>query len=232
MQNPTVHNEGFDSAAAVTRSLLGWGMVAGPFYLVVGVVLALTREGFDLGRHQLSLLMLGDGGWMQATNLILSGSMTLAAALGFYRALRGSAAATWAGALLGVYGLGLIGSGIFPPDPMAGFPLGAPPGSTTSGLLHLGFGLIQFLALVVAAFVAASFFARSGDPGTALYSRISGVVVFAGFAGGAALATSAIGVASLWLAVVAGWAWLFIASAQAFRTVPHPDAHRRMPQPN
>lgn len=89
MNSSTTRNEdGFDSAAAVTRSLLGWGIVAEPFYLVVGLVLALTRPGFDLSRHQLSLRMLGDGGWMQTTNLILSGLMTLAAALGFRRALR------------------------------------------------------------------------------------------------------------------------------------------------
>lgn len=62
MESTTRNAEGFDSAAAVTRSLLGWGVVAGPFYLVVGLVLALTRPGFDLSRHQLSLLMLGDGG--------------------------------------------------------------------------------------------------------------------------------------------------------------------------
>ncbi len=54
---------GLDSSAAVTRSLLGWGVVAGPFYVVVGLVLALTRPGFDLGRHALSLIALGDLGW-------------------------------------------------------------------------------------------------------------------------------------------------------------------------
>lgn len=64
---------GFDSAAAVTRSLLGWGVVVGVFYLVVGLAQALVRDGFDLARHQLSLLMLGDFGWVQTANLILSG---------------------------------------------------------------------------------------------------------------------------------------------------------------
>ncbi|GAA5149649.1 hypothetical protein GCM10025768_13110 [Microbacterium pseudoresistens] len=57
-QDPTA----FDRAAAVTRSLLGWGVVVGPFYLVIGVALALTRPGFDLSRHALSLLTLGEFG--------------------------------------------------------------------------------------------------------------------------------------------------------------------------
>lgn len=39
---------GFDRGAAVTRSMLGWGVVAGPFYIVFGLILALTRPGFDL----------------------------------------------------------------------------------------------------------------------------------------------------------------------------------------
>jgi hypothetical protein len=227
MNRTTRTADGFDSRAAVTRSLLGWGVVVGPFYLVVGLVLALTRPGFDLGRHQLSLLMLGDGGWMQAANLVLSGLMTLAAALGFTRAVGDPKAATRTGALLGVYGVGLVGSGIFAPDPMGGFPPGAPQVATAGGILHLVFGLVQFVALAVAAFVAAGWFARRGDRTMAGYSRLSGAVVLAGFAGGAALSALPVGVGLLWLAVVAGWAWLLVASVQAYRTVPHPDADRR-----
>lgn len=212
-------SSGFNTAAAITRSLLGWGVVAGPFYLVIGLVLALTRSGFDLAEHQLSLLMLGDGGWMQATNLILSGVMVLAAALGFHRALGGSAAAV----LLGVVGLGLVGSGIFPPDPMGGFPPGEPEVVTTSGILHLVFGLAQFLSMAAAAFVMARWFKRRGQEGVGLYSRITGFVVIVGFMSGAAVPTT-VGVALLWLVVLAEWAWLAVASVHAYRTVPHPDA--------
>lgn len=216
------HREGFDTGAAVTRSLLGWGVVAGPLYLVIGLALALTRPGFDLSQHPLSLLMLGDGGWMQSGNLALSGLMVLAAAVGFHRAL-GSATA---GLLLGVYGLGLLGSATFPPDPMAGFPAGEAEIASTSGILHLTFGLVQFVALTAAAFVVAGWFARRGAADMARYSRVSGALVLGGFAGGAVLATSSVGVGLLWLAVVAGWGWLLVASVHAYRTVPHPDAHR------
>jgi hypothetical protein len=214
-------------AAAVTRSLLGWGVVVGPFYVVLGVTLALTRSGFDLSRHQLSLLMLGEHGWTQTTNLILSGLMTAAAAVGVYRALHGTPAARWAGVLLGLFAVCLLGSGIFPPDPMDGFP----PSSTTgdgsvSGILHLMFGAIGFLALGAAAIVVAGRSSRWGRR-TATYSRTSGVIVIAGFVGGAAFATSPIGVAFLWIAVLAAWAWLLVISIRLYRTVPHPDADRR-----
>ena len=81
MTNPK-RPPGFDGAAAVTRSLLGYGVVAGVFYLTVGLLVALFREGFDLSQHPLSLLMLGEGGWMQRGNLLLTGAMTAAAGIG------------------------------------------------------------------------------------------------------------------------------------------------------
>ena len=221
--------DGFDRAAAVTRSLLGWGVVVGAFYLVVGLAQAFVRDGFDLARHQLSLLMLGDFGWVQAVNLILSGLMVLAAALGFARAMRGTSAAGRAAALLGVFGVCLIASGVFPPDPMAGFPDAAnSTDATVGGVLHLAFGAIGFLCLAAAALVVGGWFDRQASA-FARTSRIAGAVVAVGFIGGAVLSTQVLGVLFLWVAVVAGFAWLAAASVHLYRTVPHPDAHRRDP---
>jgi hypothetical protein len=208
--------EGFDAGAAVTRSLLGWGVVAGPFYLVFGLVLALTRTGFDLTRHPLSALLLGPGGWLQAVNFILTGIMVAAAAVGFARAPLGRGGRV-AGILLGVYAACLVLSAIFPPDPVAGFPPGVTASASTIGILHLAFGGIGFLALGTAALVAG---------GSALL-RAAGVVVILGFLGGAALSPGGAGVALLWVAVVVGWAWLAAASVRAYRVVPHPELHRR-----
>lgn len=222
--NDTPAKPAFDTAAAVTRSLLGWGVVAGGFYLVVGVVLALTREGFDFARHPLSLLMLGDLGWIQKTNLILSGLMAIAASVGFARALRGSRTAAWAGGLIGGYGLCLVGGGVFPPDPMAGFPEGsATTAPSVGGMLHFGFGALAFLLIAIAGFVVAAWQAGRGDARWAWYSRISAIVVIVGFVGGGAMATQTLGVVGLWITVVAGWVWLAAASVHAYRTVPHPD---------
>ena len=78
----TTH-EHVDGRAAATRSLLGWGVVAGPFYLVVAVVHALLKPGFDFSRHAISLLMITDTGWVQRANLVLAGVMVIAAGIGF-----------------------------------------------------------------------------------------------------------------------------------------------------
>jgi hypothetical protein len=47
------------SPAAITtgtRALLASGVVAGPLFVAVALLQALTRDGFDLRRHPLSLL--------------------------------------------------------------------------------------------------------------------------------------------------------------------------------
>lgn len=221
-------DERFDRKAAVTRSLLGWGVVAGVSYLVIGVVQGLARDGFSFGEHPLSLLMLGSGGWLQSANLIVSGCMVIAAGVGVTRAMSPGTGDRTAGGLIGVYGMAMIASGFFPPDPMNGFP---EPGSvaelTMSGVIHMALGGIAFLALSGAAIVVGGWLAHRGEPTAALRSRTSGGVVLAGFLGGAALSSTSVGVILLWIAVLTGWAWLAATSITLYRRVPHPDLDRR-----
>lgn len=220
----------FDTQAAVTRSMLGWGVLAGPLYLVTGLLLAVTRDGFNLGEHALSLLMLGDDGWIQRTNLFVSALACAVAATGFHRAMnRPETPSRGAPLLVAGFALGLVGSGTFAPDPMGGFPPGAESEPTISGLLHLGFGAFQFACLAVACLVTGRWMARQGEDGWRRYSTGSGIVILIGFLGGAALASFPIGVGLLWLAVVACYAWLAATSIYLWRSVPHPDADRRQP---
>ena len=44
-------------------------------YIAVSLAQALTRDGFDLARHQWSLLANGSLGWIQIANLTLTGLM-------------------------------------------------------------------------------------------------------------------------------------------------------------
>lgn len=221
---------GFDRSAAVTRSLLGYGVLAGAVYLLAGLALAFTREGFDLARHPLSLLMLGDGGWMQRLNLVVAGVMVLAAAAGFARALMGSRHAAYAGGFVGLYGASLLLSAAFAPDPVAGFPPDAVAGQASlSGLAHLAFGAIAFVSLASGALVVASWCAQRGAGSWAAYARASSAMILLGFLAGAALSQQIAGVLALWVAVVAGWVWLAATSVHLYRTVPHPDTDRRTP---
>lgn len=215
-----------DRSAAITRSLLGWGVVAGPFYLAVGLALALTRPGFDLSRHALSLLMLGEGGWIQRVNLILAAVMTLAAAIGMVRAIRNGRGLA-IGVLTATYAVMLLLSAVFPPDPMAGFPAGSPEGTVSvSGILHMVFGAVGFLTVAAAASAYAGWSRRVGAPGRAALGVVLGVLIVGGFCGGAALSSTAAGIALLWVAVVAAWTWLAVASAHVYAWAPHPLAGR------
>jgi hypothetical protein len=215
---------GFDRSAAVTRSLLGYGVAVGPFYLVVGLVQAFVRDGFSFARHPLSVLANGPGGWVQTANFALSGLMVIAAAVGFARVLRPqSRAVSW---FVGAYGLCILAAAVFRADPMDGFPAGTPLGPpttiTTPGLIHFIVGALGFIALGVSCFIAARAMSRRKESGYARLSLVSGLVVFGGFFGGFAIPN--IGTAGIWLTVVVGWAWLSVMSMHLYRVAPNPPA--------
>jgi hypothetical membrane protein len=221
---------GCDRSAAITRSLLGYGVLAGPFYLAVGLIQAFVRDGFDFARHALSHLANGAGGWVQTANFILSGLMVIAAAVGFSRALRPqSRAASW---ILGTFGASLLAAAVFPADPVDGFPPGTPEGFpttvSTSGILHFAAGGIGFLALAVSCFVVAVAMSRRKERTMARLSLLSGLAVVVGFFGPMVIPFGP-GVAGIWFAVVAGWAWLAVVSVHLFRATPHPDSAGRLP---
>ncbi|MEU4642767.1 DUF998 domain-containing protein [Micromonospora sp. NPDC023814] len=206
-------------AARITKSLLGYGVIAGPIYGVVALAQALTREGFDPIRHAWSLLANGDFGWIQITNFIVTGLMTVVAAVGLRRALTPGRGSTWGPLLIVAYGLSLVGAGIFRADPAQGFPAGAPQPSTISwhGMLHFMVGGVGFLCLIVACFVLASRFTRDGQRRLAWFSRITGVVFLAGFAG---IASGSHGPTTLAFvaAVLTVFAWLTTVSVHFYRT--------------
>ncbi|GAT65964.1 hypothetical protein PS9374_01608 [Planomonospora sphaerica] len=79
-----------------TTRLQACGVAIGPVFLGVWLVQALTREGFDPARHPLSLLSLGDQGWIQVANFIAAGLLYLGFAAGVRRALHPGPGSTWA----------------------------------------------------------------------------------------------------------------------------------------
>ena len=171
--------------ARITRSLLGYGVLAGPLYLAVGLAQALTRDGFDPTRHAWSLLANGEHGWIQVANFLVAGVMTVAGAVGLRRAMAPGPARTWAPALIAGYGLGLFAAGVFRADPAQGFPAGTPETVALSwhGALHFAVGGVGFLCLIAACLVLGGRLARDGEHGLAWFSRVTGVLFFAAFAG-------------------------------------------------
>jgi hypothetical protein len=225
--SPLVGRGDADRTAAITRSLLGYGVLAGPFYIVVGLAQALTRSGYAITRHDLSLLANGPLGWIQITNFVLSGLMTMAAGVGMRRALRvlgDGRGSVWAPRLVAGYGLGLIGAGVFVADPVNGFPPGTPDGppvtTTIGGVGHLVFGGLGFVCLIAACLVFGHRFAAERRAALAWFSRITGVLFLAAFVGIASGASNPGVVLGFWAAVVMSWTWLAVTSVDLYRRVP------------
>jgi hypothetical protein len=164
----------------ITRSLLRWGVLAGPFYVAVSVILGLTRDGFDFTRHYWSLLANGDFGWVQMANYVLTGLMLVAFAVGLGRALRPGPADRWAPALVGVFGASLVVAGIFTTDPYGDYPFNGFHGTSGRGLLHFAALCIGSVAVAAACFALARRFAADAAPGLARFSGVTGVVFLAG----------------------------------------------------
>lgn len=213
--------EACSPARRVTRSLLGYGMVAGPFYVVVALAQALLRPGFDLARDDVSLLSNGDWGWVQVANFVLTGLMVIACAVGVGRALSGGRGATWAPRLLALFGLGLVLAGLFVADPMNGFPAGAPAGRPAAisahGLLHIVAAAIGFVSLVAACWVMGSRYAAEGRTGRAWFSRLTGTAFLAGFVAVASGSGSPAVVLAFWAALILAWTWLGLTSLDLYR---------------
>jgi hypothetical protein len=167
-----------------TARLLACGVVAGPLFLAVLMIQAFTRDGFDLSRHPISLLSLGDLGWIQIANFVVTGALFVACATGMRRSLRAGRSATWAPRLVGAFGVGLIVAGVFTTDAGAGFPPGAPAGAPEQiswhGIVHeVGFGL-AFFGMIVGCLVFARRFAalkRRGWVGTCVATAVAVLVL-------------------------------------------------------
>jgi hypothetical protein len=211
----------------VTSALLAGGVAAGPLYVVVGGLEMLFRPGFDPLRHDLSLMANGEFGWIHTSLFILTGLLVVASSFAMRSVMRAGPASAWGPWLVAVYGLGLIGAGLFAADPAYGFPPGTPADEhavSWHGLLHLVTGAIGFVGFIAACFVIARRFSWRGRRGWASFSRLTGVVFAAAFLGIAAGSqqggvVSAIVILAFTAAVVLGWAWLSLLQLQLTKEV-------------
>ncbi|HXY30502.1 MAG TPA: DUF998 domain-containing protein [Gemmatimonadaceae bacterium] len=216
---------------ARTAALLRCGVIAGPLYVGVGLLEMFFRDGFDPRRHALSLMSNGSLGWIQIGSFIVSGALVVAFAIGVRRALAPGRTATGGPRLLAMYGLGMIGAGIFVADPMDGFPPGTPPGPPVApswhGPLHFVAGGIGFFALIAACFVFARRFAADGEGGWAGFSLATGILFLVGFMGIASGVKSPWVVLGFTATVVLVWVWIGALSLRLRATLATPSQLRR-----
>jgi len=196
------------SRTSRTTALLTAGVIAGPLYVAVSLTQALTRPGFDVARHPWSALANGDLGWIQVANLVLTGCLVTAFAVGLHRVLVGGRGSTWAPRLIGTYGISLVSAGMLRADPVPGFPAGTPATTTISwhGVAHLTVGAVGFLCLTAACLLLARRLAATSR-GWAVWTAGAGIVFLAAFVGIASGAGTPATIQAFVVAVVVIWTW-------------------------
>src|SRR5438477_1693465 len=173
-------------ALSLTRILLLCGAIAGPLFLLTVLIQDYTRPAFDPRLYPLSLLSLGEWGWVQIANFALAGVLNLLYARGLWRRLHPGRAGTWGPLLIGAYGLGLIVVGVFRTDPANGFPPGAiaSNGPSWHGAIHALGGLFVFVVLAAALGVFVRLFLERKERWWAFYCLASAVLIILFFFGG------------------------------------------------
>ncbi|MEU0557298.1 DUF998 domain-containing protein [Dactylosporangium sp. NPDC006015] len=184
-------------------ALANAGILAAPLFTVAAVVQAATRDGYDITRHPVSMLALGDLGWVQTTSFVVVGLLSVAAAAG-----TGAAKATRA--LHAAIGVGLLIAAVFRMDASDGFPLGTPEGrlTTMSGhmIVHNAGASVSFFSMIALCFVLAAGFRRTGQVGWAVSGRFAGVLFALGLAWAMTGGTG--GALTLFLGVAIAWNWI------------------------
>lgn len=163
------------------QTLLAAGLLAGPVFLAVPSVEIFTRAGFDLNRHAISMLTLGEGGWRMTATFVATGLLTILFAIGVRRTLGSGRGGTWVPLLIGLFGLGHVAAGVFMPDPAMGFPRGAPEGMpavmSPHAMVHGLAFMATYVALISLCLVLARRFALQAQRSLAAYYAATGLAV-------------------------------------------------------
>ncbi|MEU8227871.1 DUF998 domain-containing protein [Kribbella sp. NPDC048915] len=188
-------------------------VVAAILFVGVAGVEGSIRPAFDWDRHAISMLSLGERGWVMVATFLVTGALVMwvAASLRAVDARR-----RWVSRLVTAFSIGLILAGFFPAPRGQGFPAGTPsnlePEMTTTAILHSVAFQLAFTSLIVAAVLMTVAYARERRPRWALFSGFSAVLIPVLIALGATR-TIPTGI-GFYLASCVAWAWLAAVAVQ------------------
>ena len=202
------------------------GVVAPLLFTAVWLLDGATRAGYDPMRHQVSLLSLGDRGWLQVASFLVTGVLLLVFAHGLRQVLQAGAARRAVPGAIAVSGVGLVLAGVFSTQPMFGYPPGTPEGLaaavTLTDVLHLLAAFLLFAGLLALPVALARRWWLAGDRGWAIASATIAIVVFIAFGlsgggpSGELLVPAASGLLQR-VSLVAGLGWVLVLAVRSIR---------------
>ena len=194
------------------RWLLFAGVAAALLFFIVPTIEVFRRPAFDISRHAISMLSLGEGGWKMKAVFAVSGVLTFACAVGMFGALGRGWAGIAALLLIGAYGVGLVRAGIYDAPAGLGFPAGTPldqqPVMTREATLHSVAFMVAFGGLTLACFALGTHFLLEEQLALGVASLTAGLALPGVLAFGVS-SKIAPGVAFYWAGML-GWLWLAI----------------------
>jgi hypothetical protein len=157
--------------------LLWAGLVAALLFFVVTTAEIFLRPGFSILRHAISVLSLGERGWLMVATFIFSGLLVVAFAWGVLQA-----DGPWFGALLfALFGVGLVLAGVFPAPAGQGFPPGTPddlmPVMDRGAVLHSVAFMVAFSSLIIASVFVGVHFWLAGSVALGVVLIVAGVLM-------------------------------------------------------
>lgn len=167
---------------AKARRLVHAGSLAAPVLVITWCLQALTRDGYDARRHPMSLLALGEGGFIQIASFVVTGLLVVLLGHSFRLLYTTGIGHTWVARLVQLTGMGLVAAGVFTADAGAGFPAGAPegmPSFSVHGMLHEVSFAVVMLAWTATLFILHRRFRRESNLALQLATPSAFLVVLA-----------------------------------------------------
>ncbi len=167
-----------------TKLLLISGQIGCFLFILMFLIQGSLRGDYSSLKFPVSSLSIGNLGWIQKTNFLISGLLIILFAIGFRRATPFLKNALGTSRLFIAVGLGLVGAGFFSSDPIYGYPIAEPIRTaqfTVSGHLHDFFSIFVFICLPIACFKMRNRFKEFNNKKWVNYTSISAIGMITAF---------------------------------------------------
>jgi hypothetical protein len=161
------------------KFFLTFGAISGVIFTLSWIVQEAFKTGYNSMMIPISSLAIGELGWIQSANFLISGTALIFFAYGLEKIRLKEEFSKWIVIFLTIGAVGLIRAGCFITDPMNGFPPRTPETiveTTINGILHQLFSVLLFIGLPVAMAFFSKYFLKIKNKKWRIYTLVSSVL--------------------------------------------------------